>query len=143
MQQHSAGCNGNVTADQMISNIIDKNEGGGDRVISDINGIAKYGINSGANPGVDIRHLTRDNAIEIYKKNYVAKIKGFDELSPQMQMIALDTAINQGVGYANKFVSRSGGDVEKMDNLRLDRYKLSSYSNPEKYGSSLAGWEIE
>lgn len=136
----NTGTGGGSSLDSMIGNIIDKNEGGG-KINSDTGGKTKWGISQKAYPGLDIGNLSKADAIEIYKRDYAGQINGFNSLSPQAQMMALDTAINQGPGFANKIVAQSNGDYTKMADLRKSKYESLASSNPQKYGKYLQGWE--
>lgn len=124
--------------DAIINRVIDKYEGGS-RLVTDSGGLTKYGISQNAYPGLDIRNLTREQAVEIYKRDYWNRI-GADRLPPEMRLMAFDTAVNQGVGRANQFLARSGGDVETFTQLRANHYQNLAESNPEKYGQYLKGW---
>lgn len=124
--------------DAIINRVIDKYEGGA-RLVTDSGGLTKYGISQNAYPNLDIRNLTREQAVEIYKRDYWNRIGG-DRLAPEMRLMAFDTAVNQGVGRANDFLNRSGGDVEAFTQLRANHYQSLAESNPQKYGQYLNGW---
>lgn len=124
--------------DAIINRVIDKYEGGS-RLVTDSGGLTKYGISQNAYPNLDIRNLTREQAVEIYKRDYWNRIGG-DRLAPEMRLMAFDTAVNQGVGRANEFLNRSGGDVEAFTALRANHYQNLAESNPQKYGQYLNGW---
>jgi len=127
-------------ADQAIDAVMQNEDRGlTGKVTSDTGGLTKYGISQKAFPGVDIANLTPDQARAIYKKKYWDKIGG-DKLPPQLQKVAMDTAVNQGVGKAKQFTAESGGDVNKFNSLRRQHYISLAESNPEKYGKYLKGW---
>jgi lysozyme family protein len=105
-------------------------------------GPTKYGINQTANPDVDIKNLTEDQAKEIYRKRYWNAIGG-DALAaknPQLATIAFDAAVNQGPGTAKQMVAESGGEPYKLLQLRQQRYVDLKNQNPEKFGKFLGGW---
>lgn len=105
-------------------------------------GPTKYGINQTANPDVDIKNLTEDQAKEIYRKRYWNAIGG-DALAaknPHLATIAFDAAVNQGPGTAKQMVAESGGEPYKLLQLRQQRYVDLKNQNPKKFGKYLGGW---
>ena len=77
-----------------------KHEGG--YVSNDSNGSpANYGINQAANPDVNVKSLTKDDAAQLYKQRYWDAIGG-DQLPPKTALVAFDTAVNMGqIGRAH------------------------------------------
>jgi hypothetical protein len=82
-----------------------------------------FGINQKANPDIDVKSLTKEGAAKIHKERYWDKIKG-DTLPPALQGTAMDAAVNQGVGNANKWIQASGGDPVKFNALRRAHYEM-------------------
>jgi lysozyme family protein len=70
-------------------------------------GPSNFGINAAAHPGVDIKDLTRDQAIAIYKSDYWTPL-GLDAVEPSLAIAAFDTAVNMGVGRARRYLSTTG-----------------------------------
>lgn len=103
-------------------------------------GPSKFGINATANPGVDIANLTREGAKNIYRQKYWDAI-GADKLPENVRLIAFDTAVNMGVTAAKKLLAESGGDPQKMIDLRRQHYAGLIARDPEKYGQYKVGWE--
>lgn len=101
-------------------------------------GPTNFGINSTANPGVDVKSLTRDGAIGIYREKYWNAI-GADNLPRDVAMVAFDAAVNQGPEYAKKLIADSGGDVRAMIEMRRQRYEQIAANDPAK-ARYLAGW---
>lgn len=101
-------------------------------------GPTNFGINSRANPDIDVRNLTKGKAAQIYKERYWDAI-GADQLPPAAAIMAMDAAVNQGVGFAKELIEESGGDVNEMARLRIERYEEIIAANPAKaeYGK---GW---
>jgi lysozyme family protein len=128
-------------------------EGGAKYVKNDAGkGPTKYGINQTANPDVDIKNLTEDQAKEIYRKRYWNAIGG-DALAaknPQFATIAFDAAVNQGPGTAKQMVAESGGEPYRLLQLRQQRYvdlaTPKDTDTPEQaerrktHKSNLGGW---
>lgn len=102
-------------------------------------GPSKFGINQEANPDVDVTNLTQDQAAKIMHDKYWVGV-GADKMSAPMAAVAFDTAVNMGVGKANKLVEQANGDPQKLIDLRRAEYDRLAESNPEKYGKNLAGW---
>lgn len=128
-----------ATQDSMLNFIMNDLEGG-DKVVSDGHGLAKFGINTAANPGVDIQSLTADQAKEIYKNRYVAPL-GIDNMSPAAQLVAIDTSVNHGPDVAKALIQKTGGDPLQMMQARAQMYNQLAQSDPQKYGPQLKGWQ--
>lgn len=103
-------------------------------------GPTKYGINSKANPGVDVANLTQDQAKEIYKTKYWDAIKA-DDLPPALRAAAFDAAVNQGVPTAKRMLREADGDFDKFISLRRAEYARLIKADPEKYGQYKDGWD--
>lgn len=65
----------------------------------DNGGLTKYGISQKAYPALDIRALTRDAAIDLYRRDYWQPVRG-DDLAWAFALPLFDCAVNQGVGRA-------------------------------------------
>jgi lysozyme family protein len=65
----------------------------------DNGGLTKYGISQKAYPGLDIRALTRDDAINLYRRDYWQAVRG-DDLPWAFALPLFDCAVNQGQGTA-------------------------------------------
>ena len=102
-------------------------------------GPTNFGINSRANPDVDVRSLTPDAAQQIYKQRYWDAIGG-DQLPPYLQAGAFDAAVNMGPAKAQELLRASGGDPAKFDQLRMQHYEGLARSNPQKYAQYLPSW---
>ncbi len=82
----------------------------GDGNVHQLNGtIEKYGICQSANPNVDVAHLTRDQALQIYRAQYWNKINGIDKMSPTDAAAAFDVSYRHGPAYANRVLQRMHG----------------------------------
>lgn len=106
---------------------------------SDGNGApANFGINSKANPDVNVAALTPQTAQQILHDRYWVP-SGADKLPPGLAEIQGDTAINMGVGAAQKLLAASGGDPQKYLDLREQRYRAIAAADPSKV-ASLPTW---
>lgn len=130
--------NKGMTSDNAINYVIDKFEG--TTLVADGNGQAKFGINSTANPDIDVSNLTREQATQIYKDKYWDAIKA-DNLPENMKLMAFDTAVNFGVGRTKEMLQQADNDPAKLAQLRKDAHQNLVTSNPEKYGANAAGWQ--
>ena len=105
-------------------------------------GPSKFGILQSANPGVNVKNLTKDQAKEIYRKNYWDSIGG-DELAktnPRLAMVAFDTAVNHGQGTAKKLLTQAENDPEKVLQLRNSFYSDLIQKDPKTYSQYSKGW---
>ncbi len=62
---------------------------------SDPGGETKYGIAKTFYPHLDIKNLTKEEAIEIYRTDYFNK-NGIDKLPDFIQLSYFDSCVNQG-----------------------------------------------
>ena len=87
------------------------NEGGYNP--SDMNGApVNFGINQKANPGVDVKSLTREQAVQIYHDKYWVP-SGAENLPANMQTPYFDVYI-RNPGAAKRALATSGGDPVKF-----------------------------
>lgn len=66
------------------------------------------GIAKRSYPGVDIRNLTRAQAVDIYRRDFWQRVRG-DELPREVAFQALDAAVNHGIGNAVRWMQRAAG----------------------------------
>lgn len=129
-------------ADSSITFVVDALEGG-DQIAQEPDGaIAKFGINSKANPDVDVKNLTREEALKIYKAKYW-DANGIESLPENMRMIALDTVVNHGGGEFGQKVLKeiaNGATKDEVLNMRLAEYQRLATSDPAKYAKYYEGW---
>ena len=83
-----------------------KSEGGYVNDPHDPGGETNYGISKRAYPNLDIRNLTKAQAILIYRRDYWDKVQG-DYLPCGLDLVALDAAVNSGVGQSTKWLQRA------------------------------------
>ncbi len=96
-----------------------------------------FGINQRANPDIDVARLTPEKATEILKDRYWNAV-GADKLPPALATVAFDTAVNMGVGAAKTLLDRSGGDVDRLLDLRRQRYR--EIARDPAQAQYLPGW---
>ena len=86
--------------------IIFKNEGFLSNDKYDSGGLTKYGISQTSYPNLDIKNLTKEQAEQIYKKDYYDRIKA-DLIENELLALHLfDMAVNAGVGRAIRMLQR-------------------------------------
>jgi len=106
-------------------------------------GPSKFGINKAANPDVDVKNLTKDQARELYKKRYWDAIGG-DSLAakdPALAKVAFDTAVNMGPAKAKQLVEQSQGDPNAILAMRQQHYDKLIENDPKKFAPYKAGWQ--
>ena len=130
---------------EIISQVL-KHEGGYVHDPKDLGGETNFGIAGRFYPDVDIKNLTKDDAKEIYKKDYWDRYK-LDEMPTNLQHIYFDMVVNMGVRNAGKIMQRAckakGCNIEvdgivgsgtrkaikscKLENDRVKAYRLKYY----------------
>lgn len=115
------GSGGSAGFDSAVARVF-KHEGGYSDSDGNTGNPVNFGINQKANPDIDVKNLTKEQAAEIYRTRYWNAIGG-DTLAPELQGTALDAAVNQGPGNARKWLRESGGDVGKFNQLRRAHYE--------------------
>lgn len=81
----------------------------------DTGGITKYGISKTAYPKLDIANITKEDAINIYKKDYWESSK-CGELPYPLDIMVFDTAVNHGVKKSIMILQESLG-CKKIDGV--------------------------
>ena len=102
-------------------------------------GLTNDGINQTANPDLDVRNLTHEQKVKVYRERYWNAIGG-DSLPPEIRAVAFDAAVNHGPSKANKMLAESGGDPAKFIELRKAEYARLIAADPEKYGKYEKSW---
>lgn len=112
-------------------------EGGYSNDPDDPGGETNFGICKRSFPDVDIKALTRDEAISLYRKHYWEKAS-CDFMPWPMDVIVFDTAVLHGPGYANQVYKMASAPVDILFS-RLRRYSDIIRTRPTsiKY---LRGW---
>lgn len=106
-------------------------------------GPSKFGINKAANPDVDVKNLTKEQARELYKKRYWDAIGG-DSLAakdPAFAKVAFDTAVNMGVNKTKQLVAESKGDPKALLQMRQQHYDKLIEADPKKFAPYKSGWQ--
>lgn len=128
-----------ANTDDILNYIIDKHEGGYSATDGNTNVPVNFGINQKANPDIDVKNLTKEQAVEIYKERYVGDI---EKLPENMRLIAADTLINFGTGGGQKLIDAANNDPVKLAQLRKEKHNELTKSNPKLYGGNVAkAWQ--
>lgn len=103
----------------------------------DANGApVNMGVNQAANPGVDVKNLTADQAADIFATKYAAKAAS---MPPALAGVYADTAyINPA--RAEQFLKASGGDPNKFLALRQAWMNSLIAKDPAKYQPYAKAW---
>ena len=134
-----------ISFDEIIEHVLEK-EGGYVNDPTDLGGETNYGITKRFYPDVDIKNLTKEQAKEIYKRDYWDKNR-VDELPEQLRHIFFDMCVNQGRGTAVKVLQRAanakgaklkvdGGlgpstlkAIQNVEYTRVKSYRVLHYAN--------------
>lgn len=103
---------------------------------------SNFGINQAANPDVDVRNLTRDDARNIYRTRYWNAING-DELAarnPHLAHVAFDSAVIAGPNRAMEWLRQAEGDPNRVLALREQHEAELLRQNPDRFGPYRNAW---
>src|SRR5690348_4888364 len=103
-------------------------EGGYVRDPADPGGETNYGISKRQYPSLDIPHLTRDQAISLYERDYWIPCN-CDALDQGPALAVFDTAVNLGVAPATSMWDAARGDLDAFLWGRLRYYDLVRLTN--------------
>lgn len=86
----------------------------------------KYGISAMAYPNEDIKNLTKERAIELFKKDYWDK-SNCDLLPDSISIVVSDCAYNSGYKRANKILQKCLGVTEDGIIGKITLSKINNY----------------
>lgn len=108
----------------------------------DPGGATKFGIDQRAHPNINIRNLTKESAIEIYWKEWLAD--GCDPMPSPYAQVFFNCAVNMGLGRAREFDKKlPGANWNDFLNLQGGYYKHLAFDKdgkPTRYHKFLHGW---
>jgi lysozyme family protein len=93
----------------------------------DPGGATKFGIDQRSHPDVDIRSLTRSQAIGIYHADYWQKIRG-DEFHGNLAWVLFDIAVNNGRSRGVKWM-QEGLEVTADGIIGAITIRAAAYAN--------------
>jgi lysozyme family protein len=132
---------------------------GGETV--DTGGYTKWGISQKAYPSLDIKNMTHEQAVGIYRRDYWNKIQGDLIISQAVANVIFDWAVNAGTGAATKQIQKilglkqDGGFgpvtlaavnrrgpalANEITQARRGFYERLAAMDPAKYAKYLRGW---
>lgn len=124
-------------------------EGGYNNIAADPGGETNWGISKRSYPNEDIRRLTRDRAVSIYKRDFWDKVNG-DQLPTGVAFQALDFAVNSGIGTAIRALQRAAnvaedGNVGPVTIAAINRMQPSDLTQRYiaerlEFYTKLSGW---
>lgn len=103
---------------------------------------SNFGINQRANPDVDVRNLTRDDARNIYHDRYWRAIGGDDlaARNPALAGLVFDSAVIAGPQRALSWLQQSENDPSRYLALR-ERHEVDlARNNPERFAPYRNAW---
>lgn len=106
---------------QPAVNLVLAHEGGYVNNPQDPGGETNYGIAKRWHPDLDIRNLTKEQAAEIYQREYWTTFME-QEVDQRIANAALDTAVNQGPAIAKQLYEQFGHSLKEFQLARLLRY---------------------
>lgn len=86
-----------------------ENEGGYANNPADPGGETKYGISKRSYPNLDIKNLTKDQAIDIYYRDFWVPIRADKLEDERLSMHYFDVAVNSGKGRAIRILETVTG----------------------------------
>jgi lysozyme family protein len=109
----------------------------------DPGGETNFGISKRWNPSVDIKALTKDSAVEIYRREYWERYN-FEKLlslgySPDFIIKVFDLGINIGPAKAKSIAMTCDDDIGQLQTMAIAYYQSLVKRNP-KLGRFLHGW---
>jgi hypothetical protein len=120
--------NGRLEPIAFFNNVMAHYEGGYNP--HDLNGSpVNHGINGGANPGVNIKELTVDQAAQIFAKKYFGP-SGAANLPPALAAVHADTYFMNET-KAKQFLAQANGDPQKYMDLREAWMRRLEARHPE------------
>lgn len=131
----SNGLDFNYCVEQIL-----KHEGGYVNDPRDPGGETNFGISKRAYPNLDIKSLTKEVAIEIYRRDYWNRI---DKTFPELNLLVFDAAVNQGVSAANNLVTAIKSLNLKTANERIKYYSMlreNRYKANKNFSIYGKGW---
>jgi lysozyme family protein len=140
---------------KMVERVL-SHEGGYVNHPKDPGGETNWGIAKRSYPNVNIRTLTREGAIAIYRRDFWDRVQG-DKLPPAVAFQAFDAAVNHGIGNAVRWLQRAAcvaddgvigpvtlAAIRKADPgdlvLRFNAVRLEFYAKLTTFPTFGRGW---
>lgn len=108
-----------ITFGKIITEVL-RHEGGYVNDPDDLGRETKFGISKKSHPEIDIKNLTIDGALDIYRRLYWNPSKA-ERLMPELRYQYFDMVVNSGQGNAVKVLQRAcNGKAKKGDKIAVD-----------------------
>lgn len=124
-----------------------KEDGGYTNDPKDPGGETKWGISKRAHPELDIKNLTLEQALGIYKKDYwdCYRSRGLDldSVDPDYAIAVFDSGVNCGVGRCLAWHDRAKNEkdpTKSLLGLRDEHYFKLVSGNRDRFGKFYKGW---
>lgn len=109
----------------------------------DPGGETKWGISKRAHPDIDIKSLTKEEALIIYEKEYWLKV-GADKMDKRMAIVCFDSAVNCGVGrtrsWLDELAKTTVKDKARWMIQRRTQYYLDLVKKRPALNKYIKGW---
>jgi Glycosyl hydrolase 108 len=105
----------------------------------DRGGETKYGISKRSYPDLDIKNLTKEQAIAIYYKDFWLPLNP-DKYDESTLIVLFDTAVNHGLGRAKSWIKTVDGNWNQFLQKRMAFYKQIVERDPPQK-RFLHGWQ--
>lgn len=98
---------------------------------ADPGGETKYGIAKKSHPLVDIKNLTLEGALDIYRREYWVA-NNLDSVVLPLCIAYFDSYVQHGAGTVKRLIQQGGGDLRAFIEARRQFYKGLEIRNPEE-----------
>ena len=109
-------------------------EGGYVNDLDDPGGETKYGISKRSYPLLDIAHLSKQDAEEIYRKDYFDNLQLYQCKYVRIRWKVFDIAVNMGVGTARRMITElltKNGYIVDENNLGNSLETYTTFSGED------------
>jgi lysozyme family protein len=106
----------------------------------DPGGETNFGISKRSYPRVNIKELTREEAVAIYHRDYWQAVKA-QSMPPMIAVAAFDAAVNQGVSAAARLLQKAAG-VTADGQIGPVTLKAIHDADPETLLVEFLGWRL-
>lgn len=112
----------------------------------DPGGETRWGISKKSYPDIDIKSLTKEEALIIYEKDYWLKI-GADKMEKKLAIVCFDSAVNCGVGRTRSWLAELNEKKDLVEERksrwmiqRRTQYYLDLVKKKPALNKYIKGW---